>query len=272
MPTNVPPQWWKAKEEYEKATTTKKKIEKLEKLISATPKHKGTEKLRAQLKSKLSKLMDKSERPTKGKRKSINIPKEGAGQVSIIGLPNCGKSTFLRKLTNAKPEVADYPYTTVEPKVGMMEYENVLIQLIEIPSTWTPEMLGIARNSDLILGLLNPEEDLNNQKRVLEKVLEDFDNKILWIKRDEKNLKEKIWKALGLIRIYTKTPGKKKEKKPITLKKDSIIKDVAKTVHKDFLKNFKFARMFGPSAKFPGEKVGLEHELKDGDTVELHMR
>ena len=86
-------------------------------------------------------------------------------------MPNCGKSTFLKKITGAEPKIADYPYTTIKPEVGMFEYEGVKIQMVEIPSTFNKEFLSIARTSDLIIFLIGETQGETEQKRELEKLL-----------------------------------------------------------------------------------------------------
>ena len=146
MPANLPPEWYSKKEEFERASG-KEKIKKIQELISLTPNHKGCENIRAQLRRKLSKLKEQEETKSKLSRKSISVPKEGCARISIIGLPNSGKSTFLKRITSADPKIADYPYTTTKPEVGMLEYEGVQIQVIEIPSTHTKEVLSIAKSS-----------------------------------------------------------------------------------------------------------------------------
>ncbi|MBT3984782.1 TGS domain-containing protein [archaeon] len=85
-------------------------------------------------------------------------------------------------------------------------------------------------------------------------------------------VKDDIWSSLGLIKVYTKQPGKEKEYPPIALKRQSQVKDLALSVHKDFLKKFKFARLWGKSAKHQGQRVGIEHRLRDEDVVELHLK
>ena len=87
----------------------------------------------------------------------------------------------------------------------------------------------------------------------------------------QENFNDMIWMNLGLVKVYTKQPGKKKEDKPLALKNGATVRDVAEIVHKDFLKRFKFARIYGKNAKFEGQMVGLDHVMKDDDTVELHL-
>ncbi|MCD6477550.1 MAG: TGS domain-containing protein [Candidatus Aenigmarchaeota archaeon] len=274
MPTNLPAEWYIVKEEYGRATG-KEKIEKLKKLLSVTPTHKGAEKLRAQLKKKLSELKKEEMKKRKLSRKSMSIPKEGCARVSIIGLPNSGKSTFLKKFTGAEPKIAEYPYTTTKPEVGMFKHRGILIQMIEIPSTLTREVLSIAHSSELVLFLVGKNIDEAQQLKELRKIIEKENFKrYIFVKSDimEEELFKKIWKKLDLIRIYTKEHGKKKIDNPIIMKKGSKVIDLCKRLHKDFLRYFKYAKIKGPSAKFDWERVGIEHELEDGDIVEIHMK
>jgi len=268
MPANLTIEYVKAQEKYKNAKTREEKIAALEEMLSTIPKHKGTENMQAVLKQKLSKL--KQQKEAKASRKTITIPKEGDAQVCIIGLTQSGKSTLLSKLTNAKPKISDHSFTTTKPEIGTCDYEGVKIQLIEIPSTFQPAFMSIAQNTDGIILIYRNEIDKENVRRVLTdfKVKKPF----IEINRDDdiEKLREKIWKMLGLIRIYCKEPGKKPETKPMVLKDGSTVKDAAKRLHKDFLKYFKFARVFG-SSKYPGEKVGLDYKLKDRDILEIHI-
>ena len=268
MPTNVTVEYIKAQGKYHNAKTKEEKIIALEDMIATLPKHKGTERLHAQLKSKLAKLREAKQ--SKAARRTIAIPKQGDAQVCIIGLTQSGKSTLLSKLTNAKPEISSHPYTTSKPQIGTCDYGGVKIQLIEIPSTFQSHFMSIAQSSDAILGVYKNEEE----KEQIQNILSTFRIKksVVWIQRGESidEIKEKIWKILGLIRIYCKEVGKKPETKPMVLKKESTVEDAARNLHKDFLKYFRFARIWG-SSKFPGEKVGLEYRLRDKDILEIHI-
>lgn len=157
MPTNLPPEATEAERRYRAATTVEEKISTLEEFLSLIPKHKGTDHLRADLRRKLSKLKS-SAQTKKGAKKQVSpyhIDREGAGQVVLIGPPNVGKSALLAALTNATPEVSEAPFTTWEPTPGMMEVENVQIQLIDTPPInpeyVDPEMLNLVRRVDLVL-------------------------------------------------------------------------------------------------------------------------
>jgi ribosome-interacting GTPase 1 len=120
--------------------------------------------------------------------------------------------------------------------------------------------------------IYDKDEDLDE----LDKVIDKFRLKVpvMKIRKGEDDLdkmKDRLWKILGFVRVYCKEPGKKPEKKPIVLRKGATIRKVAREVHKDFLVYFKFARVWGKSAKYSGQSFGLEHKVEDGDIVELHM-
>lgn len=268
MPTNVTIEYAKAQQKFLSAKTREEKISALEEMLSKVPKHKGTENLQAQLKSKLAKL--KAQKEAKVGRKSFAIPKEGDAQICILGLTQSGKSTLLSKLTNAKPKVSSIPYTTTKPEVGTLEWQGVKLQLIEIPSTFQLMYMNIAQNCDGIIIKYSKEDEKNEIKKILSNFkIKKPSIELFEIKETEK-IKEQVWKMLGLLRIYTKEPGKKPENKAMVLKKGATVFDATKELHKDFLKFFKFARIWG-SAKFPGQKVGLEHKLQDGDILEIHI-
>jgi len=268
MPTNVTVGYAKAQEKYLNAKTREEKIEALEEMIREAPSHKGGENLRKQLKQRLAKL--KRQKEAKTSRKSSMIPKKGDAQVCILGLTQSGKSTLLSKLTNARPNISSYSYTTKKPEIGTCDYDGVKIQLIEIPSTFQPVFMSIAHSSDAIILIYKNREELEKLKEILSifRIKKTF----IEVNRDEdlNKIKEKLWNSLGLIKVFCKEVGKKSEKKPLVLKKGSTVQDAAKQLHKDFFKYFKFARVWG-SSKFPGEKVGLDYELKDNDVLEIHI-
>ena len=111
MPTNLPPEYYEAEKRYRAAQSPPEKAACLEVLISTIPKHKGTDKLRADLRRRLSKLKSAAQsKKGAGKHESVfHIDKEGAGMVVVIGPPNVGKSALVDVLTNASPQVADFP-------------------------------------------------------------------------------------------------------------------------------------------------------------------
>lgn len=178
MPTNLPPEAVEAETRYRAAETIDEKIATLEEYISAIPKHKGTDHLRADLRRKLSKLREtaRSRRRTTKQVSVYHIDREGVGQVVIIGPPNVGKSALVASLTNANPEVAEYPFTTWTPTPGMMEVENVQVQLIDTPPLnkefIEPEMLNLLRRADLILLMVDlqgfPIQEIEDSIAILE--------------------------------------------------------------------------------------------------------
>jgi len=157
MPTNLPPEYFEAEEDYKAAQSPAEKITTLEALISTIPKHKGTDKLRADLRRRLSKLKSaaQSQKSTATYESAYHIDKEGAGQVVVVGPPNTGKSALVSALTNASPQVANFPYSTWGPTPGMMPVENIQIQLIDTPPLGQeyiePDLLDLIRRADLLL-------------------------------------------------------------------------------------------------------------------------
>ena len=290
MPVNAGAEYFVAEKKYLEARSKEEKIKALDEMIRALPKHKGSEHLLSQLKHRLKRL--KEEKTTKASAKpKFSIKKEGAAQVCIIGLTNSGKSSLLKALSAVDVKIADYPFTTKLPVVGMMNYGDVQIQMIEIPSTFDSDFMSILQTCDLILILIDSSQDVDKQTEELSKIVNErfADKKSLFVfsKSDIKKfnqlsisakeksgleeLKEEIWNRLDLIRVYTKSPGKPKVIPPITLPKTATVKDIAKSIHKDFLKNFSFARIFN-STSYSGQKVGLEYRLKDLDIVEIHTK
>ena len=155
MPANLPPQYFEAEKTFRMAKSPEEKIGALEEMLAIMPKHKGTDHLRAELRSRIAKLTQQAGKKTGAQRASMIIEREGAAQVAVIGLPNAGKSQLVASVTNASPAVADYPFTTYAASPGMMEFENIQIQLIDTPPLvsqsiewWLPPML---RRTDALL-------------------------------------------------------------------------------------------------------------------------
>lgn len=164
MPANLTPQYLDAEKRYKQAPSVKEKIAALEEMMATIPRHKGTEKLQAELKKKMSALRKESEQTKKGGRhESFVVEREGARQIALVGAPNCGKSQLIRSLTHATPEVADYPYTTRSPIPGMMIFENVRFQVLDLPPI-SPEyteswVAQIIRNADAALWIVDLSDD-----------------------------------------------------------------------------------------------------------------
>jgi ribosome-interacting GTPase 1 len=157
MPTNLPPEYFAADKKFREAESTSAKISALEEMMSTIPKHKGTDKLRADLRRKISKLKsDKRKKKGASKHESeYHIEKEGAGRIVIIGLPNVGKSSIVAHLTHATPKISESPFTTWQPLPGMMPLEDIQVQLIDTPPLnkehTEPELFDLVRFSELIL-------------------------------------------------------------------------------------------------------------------------
>jgi len=134
MPANLPPQYFGAEKRYRLAKDPEAKIEALHDMLAIMPKHKGTDKLHAELRRKIAKLSEEAERKyATARRAGFYIKREGAGQVMLVGPANVGKSQLLSAVTDAIPEIAAYPFTTQTPTPGMMKFEDIQIQLVDMP-------------------------------------------------------------------------------------------------------------------------------------------
>ncbi|MFC2063434.1 GTPase [Chloroflexota bacterium] len=133
MPANLPPQYFEAEKSFRSAKSPEEKISALEEMLAIMPKHKGTDHLRADLRSRIAKLTQMAAKKSGARRSSMIIDKEGVAQIVVIGLPNTGKSRLVASTTKASPTVAEYPFTTQAALPGMMEYENIQIQLVDTP-------------------------------------------------------------------------------------------------------------------------------------------
>ncbi len=180
MPANLTPQYLEAELKFKQAKTTPEKIQALEVMMAIIPKHKGTERLRGQLKSRMAKLKEElQKRPAVARaEQAYNIKREGAAQAVLLGLPNAGKSSLLSRITGASSEVADYPFTTQKPIPGMMRYENLQIQLVDTPPIQLdhiePGFPNLIRNADALLLLVDLTEDPLFQMDILLKELDEM--------------------------------------------------------------------------------------------------
>jgi small GTP-binding protein len=240
--------------------------------------------------------------------------------VVLVGPPNAGKSALLRALTNAQPEIADYPFTTRAPLPGMMVYENVQVQLVDLPPI-TPDvtegwLYGIIRTADaaaLVVDLAT--DDVLSQTEQVQALLDQAKialvgsptaphhkralavaNKLdapgaperLALMRDFlrdtlplyavsaahgtglETLRRAFFELLGVVRVYSKPPGRKVDTStPFILKRGSTVMEAAQAIHKDFVAKLKFARLWGKD-EYQGQMVGRDHVLEDGDVIELH--
>jgi ribosome-interacting GTPase 1 len=175
MPANLSPEYHRAEERLRTAKSLSEKIDALEDMLRVIPKHKGTDHMQADLKSRIAKL--RKEGGKKGAKGGFSyiIPREGAGQVALAGPPNSGKSLLVRALTHATPAVGDYPFTTREALPGMMPFEDIAFQLVDLPPLSEqhvePWVFDLIRHADLVWLVLDGEralEGFDETRRVLE--------------------------------------------------------------------------------------------------------
>ncbi len=300
MPANVHPEYCHAEKEYSEATTIEDKIKCLEKMISFAPSHKGGENLRAQLKTRYKKLIESKEKSKKSGKSFQQGIKKAEMQAILVGPPNSGKSTLFQRLTNQKTLITDFPHSTSSPTLGTIDYEDVKIQLVDMPSFPNTDK-GVIHTTDTVLLLLDNTSQVEpsikeigpthakliliftkmdllttQEKRKLEANLKSKFKKYSFILigkqdtlEDLDNLKKTLFQSFPIIRIYTKEPKKEHSKDPMIMKKGSILQDAAEKISKSLKKQTRFAKIWGPSSKFPGQTVGLNHVLKDKDIIEI---
>ncbi len=359
------------------------RIRELEEEIKRTQYNKATEKHILRLKARiayLKKELEERKKKQKGQTRK-GIKKSGDAMVSLIGPPSVGKSMLFNILTNARSEVGDYAFTTLDVHPGVLKYKGAEIQLLDMPGLIEGasygkgkgrEILSIARNSDLIMLMLDvftadyleiilnelnkfgirvnqtppnisiKKKDrgginiastvpLSMEKEDIVAILREFGfvnadvlikeditlerlmdflsgnrayvpailviNKIdliddglikglrerfkewppIFVSAKEgtglSELRESIFQASGLMRIYLKPQsGKVDYDAPLILKKGATVEDVCNSLHRDFIRKFRYAMVWGKSVKFPGQHVGLEHVLEDEDIVRLVIR
>ena len=301
--SNQSPEYQSAERNFLLARTDEEKLFFLEEMIRHAPKHKSGEAMRANLKTRLAKLKEKLESKKKQKKSGSKegIKKEEM-QAVLIGLTNSGKSSVIECLTNARPKIAPFPYTTRTPLIGTLNYEGVLIQLIDMPAIDSEYFnQGIANTSDTLLIIIENTRQIEEIFPFLEKslgkriiVLNKIDllseeekikakaflqskkyNFVLFSCKTKENLnelKEKLWESFDKIRIYTKQPGKPADSTPVILGKNSSVEILAEKIFHGFSSKIKETRITGPSGKFPNQQVSLSHVLKDRDIVEFKVR
>jgi len=178
MPANLTPDYLKAEQWFRQASTTEEKILALEEMMRVIPRHKGTNHMRAELRKKYSALKESAEKRKKASHgpDPFHIPKSGSGQVVLLGLPNSGKSSIVSALTHAKTEVADFPFTTSIPTPGMAKFEDVHIEIVDMPpitADFAPSgIVNTLRNCDLIGVIIDLSGDIDQQIKVCFNFLE----------------------------------------------------------------------------------------------------
>lgn len=172
------PQYLDAEERYKQAATPEARLQALEEMAALIPKHKGTEKLQAEIRKKVSQAKKDQEKKRPAARHDPSvIPREGAGRVVLLGPPNSGKSSLLGALTNAEPEVAPYPFTTRLPELGMAPWKDIQFQFVDLPAVsrefMEPWVFAVARTADLALILADHSapsvlEDVEETEKILQ--------------------------------------------------------------------------------------------------------
>jgi len=389
MPANLPEE---AKHKWNEVTLTKNpetRLQLMGEFLSLVPKHKGTEKLCSQVKRQMAQLREEIEKRKQQAKKtssgpSYYVPKAGAAQMAVIGPPNAGRSSLLKAVTNSSVQVTAWPFGTTKPTPGMLPYEDIQFQLVEVPPIvegssegkaegfmnlacvrnadgviivvdmtddpagnflmileelenarilikpprgsveiikrghgrniqfiWEGELVecteqdivalladykiksalvrivgevSIDTVEDAIFGnavyrpcfVLANKIDLNNDNGMLEQLRQAAASlDVIPISMEKSSniatmVGKKIFNILGITRIYTKEPGKEPAKDPIVCRPGTTVGDLARIIHNDFYKNFKYARLWGPAAKFDNERVGLDRVLLDGSIIQLY--
>ena len=312
MPANLTPDYFKAEQWYRTATTTEEKILALEQMLAVMPKHKGTDKLKADLRQKISGLKASEEKRKKsGGFDIFHVPKGGAGQIVLLGLPNCGKSALLEILTNAKVHVADFPFATSAPVPGIMKFEDVPIELVDMPPITAefvmPGQVGTYRNCDVIAIVVDLSGDVEEQLKVCLDFLETRNlpatKKTICIctKSDEAvdgafekvksicqnrfdiiavsvlsgegtgELPVLLFKTLNIIRVYAKPPGKKPD-----MNEPFTIPVGSTVIDLARVIHRELAEKLKTAriwgtGVYEGQSVQKQHVLQDKDIVELHF-
>jgi len=374
---------------YEETEDLSQRIVELEKLLSLAPNHKGGERMVGDYRKKLAQLkalLEKRREQERARRSGGGVEegvirKEGAGQICLIGVTNCGKSTLLNSVTNAKLDVGDYPFTTPLPTPAMLTLEDINIQLVEIPGIFEGshetgigrQALSVARNTDCIAIIIDLSQDIESQMKVIlgeldtarirlnkektavrvekvglgghmiygahnyqgdieevkeflnarritniivrfqkpaifQQLVDALDTSVAYVRamvvatkgdvqgsiarfkeleenyssrfdiipvsaEKKENLDGMSWafyRHLDILRVYTKIPGKQRERKPIVLPEGSVVEDAAAKIHKElFIERFRSAVIFRENDKIKRRVVGLNYPLQDSDIIQL---
>lgn len=298
--TNQGPEYFAAEKKYLAAQTINEQIIWLKEMLRNFKKHKGSEGMEANLKQRLKKFEEKQEKSKKSGKSSHKTVKKEGYQVVLVGLPNAGKSSLLAVLTNARPQVSAIPFTTRSAELGTLDHNGVKAQVVDLPSIGSDAFdIGIVNTADCVLLIVISLDELEKITPLLARasgsiliainksdLLSENDLRRLHERIRSKKLpalpvsaltgfniselKECIVQGMHVVRVYTKEPGKALVRIPVVLHENSTIHDVAESILKGFSARVKETRLTGPSSKFPNQRVGLAHVVKDKDIVEFH--
>ena len=242
-------------------------------------------------------------------RDSLSVRREGGAQIALVGAPNAGKSSLLQALSSIQIKTGDYAFTTTRPVPAVTRIGGVLVQLVEIPGLIEGAhedrgggraLLGVLRGADAIVFCHDasaPPDELRVVRAELAAAGIEKPALLAATKLDEASpeaverlasnfpelelvgvsvlddatldaFRERVWSLTGLIRIHL-GPGGTPDGDPLALRPPVTVADVADGIHHDVGASARGARVWGPSARFPGQRVGLAHELVDGDVVEV---
>ena len=344
MPANLSPEYKAAADAFRKARDPQERLEHLREMLRVIPKHKGTDHLQADLKRRIKELDEELAGPKRGGTRSgppLVIRPEGAAQLALVGAPNSGKSLLHDRLTGSGAKSGPYPFTTQYPEPGMLRWEDVHFQLVDLPAIdaghpvpWLTSTLQSAdacllvvdladpdclqhvaavqaelvrrkttlvthwpadADADAVADAAGPDDDVfalrlptlliankadlldhaDTDLEVLAELEEPHFPTLLVSAQTGAGLGDVggwLWRRLGLVRVYTKAPGKPAERsRPFTLRSgEQTVEDAARLVHRDMARTLKYARVWGRSVTADGQHVGREHRLADGDVLELH--
>jgi len=299
--TNQSPFYQRAEQEYHEATTDEERVACLEIMMKEVPKHKSSENMRKNLTNRYKKLkVGLAKRKKSGKGGQEGIRKADI-QVVLAGFPNAGKSTLFNTLTELKAKVSPHPFTTSKPQLGTFKFEDAQIQIVDIPSFPNHDK-SLINSTDTILFVIENLEQIKKAEKFLYRSpakiiliinkVEDYDKRKMEAnlkskfkkydyiiidaedtpKLELEKLKKKIFGTFPIIRVYTKEPKKQPSKEPMILKKGTTFEEAAERILKGMSKKIKRARVWGPSSKFGGQVIGLEHVLKDKDIMEFQTK
>jgi uncharacterized protein len=242
-------------------------------------------------------------------RDSIAVRREGAAQIALVGPPNVGKSSILQALSEIQIKTGDYAFTTLRPTPALTRIGGVLLQLVEIPGLIEGAtedrgggraLLGVLRFADAIVYCTRADGDPEALRPVVREVeLAEIDKpaflaatradeadpaaidrlraaypdlEVLPVSvLDEASLaafSDAVWRLTGLIRVRLRSNGAT-DSEPLALEPGATVADVADSVHHELGESLIGARVWGPSARFTGQRVGRDHPVQDGDVVEI---